>query len=425
MLVSRGSILIFLFGLVACGETRPAPEDGGAERQSGDVFPDENGDLGSSPADPGATPVSPQDPDVAPGSPLDPGLPPDSPPEPELVPPAEIRVERIEQLDSPWGLDFLPDGRALLTEQGGSVRVLGTDNSLSPPVEGLPNIREDSQGGLLDVLVGPTFAEDGYVYFCYTGRGEGGSGTEVARARFDGVRIEDWLVLFAATKTRESSIHYGCRLVFHADGHLFVGLGERSLRREAQNLENHFGTIVRIHPDGRIPSDNPFVNQANAMAEIWSYGHRNIQGMAVHPTTGEIWNHEHGPRGGDEVNIPKEGENYGWPLACYGRHYNNADIPDDHAAQGFKEPIYYWNPSIAPSGMMFYRGDMFPEWRGDLFIGALAGKHVSHLTLDGEKIIKETKMFEDMDERFRELSEAPDGSIYMLTDSGVIYRLYR
>lgn len=353
-------------------------------------------------------------------------------PDDDLSEPSPVETtltQVVDSLRSPWGLDFLPDGRGLVTERVGQMRIFSLEGELSAPIDGVPEVYAQQQGGLLDVLVGPTYEDDGYIYFCYATSNEAGSGTTVARARLSETQLEDLDVLFEATKVREpDGVHYGCRLAFHADGHLFIGLGERFVYQRAQDPGDHLGAVVRIQPDGQIPSDNPFVDSDSAQPEIWSYGHRNIQGMAVHPTTGEIWNHEHGPRGGDEVNIPQRGANFGWPLASYGSHYDGEDIPDDHQGQGFEEPIHYWTPSIAPSGMMFYQGELFPEWQGHLFVGALRGRHMTRLELDGDEVVSETRMLESEEHRIREISEGPDGAIYLLVDdaqNGQILRLGR
>lgn len=338
-------------------------------------------------------------------------------------------IERFATgLSFPWGLDFLPDGRGLVTERGGQLRVLGTDGSLSSPIAGVPEVYASGQGGLLDVIVGPDFASDQRIYLCYAARENRASGTEVARARFDGTQLVDLEVVFRALpKIRSGSNHYGCRMAFHRDGYLFLGIGDRFNQLDrAQDLDTHLGKVMRIFPDGRVPEDNPFVNQAGARPEIWSVGHRNIQGMAVHPTTGEIWVHEHGPSGGDEINIPRAGENHGWPTACYGSHYDGREIPDAHQSRGFSEPVHFWTPSIAPSGMTFYDGNLFPEWRGQLFVGALAAQHLARLELDGERVVSLNRLM-DQEARIREVSVGPDGALYVLTDSrnGEIYRIRR
>lgn len=340
------------------------------------------------------------------------------------------RVETVVGgLNRPWGMSFLPDGRALITERGGNLRVLETDGRLSAAVPGVPTVYASGQGGLLDVLVGPSFSEDRVLYLCYAARDGRATGSEVARARFANDRLEALEVIFQASpKIISGSNHYGCRLGFDPAGHLFVGIGDRfGEMDQAQALNSHLGKIMRIWPDGSVPDDNPFVNQAGALPEIWSYGHRNIQGLAIHPTTGEPWNHEHGPAGGDEVNIPRPGANHGWPLACYGSHYNGQDIPDDHAGRGFAEPVTFWTPSIAPSGMAFYTGDLFPEWRGDLLVGALAGRQVRRLELSGNQVISETRVEGAVGDRIREIEIGPDGAIYLLTDDqdGQVLRITR
>lgn len=337
----------------------------------------------------------------------------------------ELVVETYaEGLTTPWALSFLPDGRILVTERPGALRVVGTDGVVSAPVEGVPEVFAQAQGGLLDVLV------DGeWVYLCYAEPGNGGiAGTAVARGRWVDDALADTEVLFSQDPKTGGGNHFGCRLGMGPSGHLLIGVGERfDFMDNSQTLGNHHGKVLRIARDGSIPEDNPFVGTEGALPEIWSYGHRNIQGMAVHPETGAVYTHEHGPAGGDELNRPAAGQNYGWPLASYGNHYSGEDIPDAHASRGFAEPLYFWNPSIAPSGMTFYNGDLFPEWKGDLFVGALAHRHLAHLEMDGDTVVSEEKLLEDLGERIRAVEQGPDGALYVLVDNtdGRILRLGR
>jgi len=332
-------------------------------------------------------------------------------------------------LERPWSIEFLPDGRALITERPGRLRILGTDDVLSEPVQGVPSVYARGQGGLLDVLRSPSFEDDATIYLCYAASDDGRSGSEVARARLEGESLADLEVIFRASpKTSQGSNHYGCRLSFDRTGALMIGIGDRFNRmNDAQTLDGHLGKILRILPDGSIPDDNPFVDDSEAMPEIWSYGHRNIQGMAVHPATGDVWTTEHGPAGGDEVNRPQAGDNHGWPLACYGSHYDGRRIPDDHEGQGFAEPIHFWTPSIAPSGLHIYGGDLFPEWQGHVFACALAGERLTHLEMDGQTVVRETRMLDGRGWRIRDVTESPDGSIYVITDSsdGRVVRITR
>lgn len=340
------------------------------------------------------------------------------------------RVEEVVGgLEHPWAIEFLPSGEALITERPGRLRRLSSDGQLSEPLAGVPDVHGVGQGGLLDVVHSPEFSSDGRIYFCYAASEGAASGTEVARAQLEESRLSGLEVIFRVSpKVRGGNNHYGCRLAFSSSGHLFIGVGERfDFAAQAQELDNHLGKVMRIHPDGSIPADNPFVGRADALPEIWSYGHRNIQGMATHPESGLVWTHEHGPRGGDEVNRPRAGANHGWPLASYGSHYDGTDIPDDHEGAGFAEPIHYWNPSIAPSGMHFYRGERFPEWRGHLFVGALAFTHLSRLELDGETVVGEHQLLGDRQERIRDVTEGPNGDIYVIVDAddGKVVRITR
>ena len=335
-------------------------------------------------------------------------------------------VSLADGLDHPWGLAFLPDGGILITEREGDLRLFQNGELRRDPIEGVPKVVARGQGGLLDVALHPNFAENRLVYLTYSGRGEGGIGTEVARGKFDGERLTDVEVIFRLDPKTSGGRHFGSRLVFAPDGTLYVGFGDRGNRMEnAQKLSDHIGTVVRLHDDGRVPEDNPFVGQAGAKPEIFSYGHRNIQGMTLRPGTEVIWAHEHGPRGGDELNILKAGANYGWPAITYGIDYSGAIISDKTEAPGMEQPVDYWVPSIAPSGMAFYDGDKFPEWRGDLFIGALVLTHLRRLEMDGDRVAAQEKLLEDLDERIRDVRSGPDGYIYLLTDSsnGELLRL--
>ncbi len=330
-------------------------------------------------------------------------------------------------LDHPWSLAFLPDGALLVTERPGRLRLIEPDGRLRPaPVAGIPAVVARGQGGLLEVALHPRFAENRWVYLSYAGAGAGGVNTEVARARFDGERLSDLRVIFRAQPKTGGANHYGGRLLFDRAGYLFITLGERyNYRDQAQSVANHLGTIVRLHDDGRVPADNTFVGHSGARPEIYSYGHRNVQGITLRPGTNTVWAHEHGPRGGDEVNILKPGANYGWPAITYGIDYSGAIISDKTAAPGMEQPVVYWVPSIAPSGMAFYDGERFPQWRGDLFVGALAGQHLRRLELQGDTVVGQESLLSDFDARIRDVRAGPDGYLYLLTDSsdGVVWRL--
>jgi aldose sugar dehydrogenase len=335
--------------------------------------------------------------------------------------------EYATHLSHPWGMEFLPDGAMLVTERGGRLwRVVSKD---LPPVEikGVPKVRTGGQAGLLDVTIDPAFAENQRIYFSYAEAGEGDTaGTAVASAALKGNALQDVRVIFRQQPKVEGGNHWGSRLVFGRDGMLYVTLGERfDYRDKAQDLGTHMGKIVRITPNGRVPSDNPFAMREGALPEIFSYGHRNPQAAALHPQTGELWAIEHGARGGDEINIIRAGNNYGWPVISYGRNYDMTSIGEGTAKEGMEQPIYYWDPSIAPSGMAFYGGAMFPDWQGDLFVGALAGTALVRLELNGDEVVTEERLLEDRGNRIRDVAEGPDGALYLLVDSdeGAVLRL--
>jgi aldose sugar dehydrogenase len=330
-----------------------------------------------------------------------------------------------EGLENPWGLAFLPDGRMLVTERPGRLRIVAADGTLSSPVAGVPKVFARGQGGLLDVALDPHYADNGVIYLSYAEPGPSGGGTAVARARLNGDRLEELSVIFRQEPKRNAGQHFGSRLVFARDGTLFVTTGDRGKRDEAQNLGVHLGKLIRINTDGSVPDDNPFIGTDDARREIWSYGHRNIQGAALHPETGEIWTIEHGARGGDELNTPQAGKNYGWPVITYGIDYSGASIGEGTEKPGMEQPLYYWDPSIAPSGMAFYTGSAFPAWRGNLFVGALGFELLVRLELDGKKVLHEERLLEDLGERIRDVRQGPDGLLYLLTDEtdGRILRL--
>ena len=335
-------------------------------------------------------------------------------------------TEITNGLKHPWGLAFLPNGDMLVTERPGRLRIIKNGKLEPEAISGLPdNIYASGQGGLLDVALHPDFSENKLVYISYAGRGDGEAGTEVARGRLKDNELEDVETVFIVEPKTKGSAHYGSRLVFADDNTLFITTGDRyTYLHEAQNPKNHLGSIVRINDDGTIPVDNPFVEQKDKKPEIYSYGHRNVQGITVRPSDQSIWAHEHGPRGGDEINKLKAGANYGWPAITYGIDYSGAIISDKTHAPGMEQPIVYWDPSIAPSGMAFYSGDKFPNWKGDLFVGSLVLRHLRRLEMNKDSVEEQEVLLEGM-ARIRDVRNGPDGCIYLLTDEkdGKILRL--
>ena len=327
-------------------------------------------------------------------------------------------VEVARGLEHAWALAFLPDGRKLVTERPGRMRILSADDRVSAPLAGVPAVHARGQGGLHDVVLAPDYAQSKRIYFCYAEPRDDGSGTAIAHARLTDTAVQDVTVIFRQQPALDGGHHFGCRLVFAADGTLYATLGERNKGRKlAQTLDNHLGKVIRIRADGSVPPDNPFVDRAGARPEIWSYGHRNPQGAALHPVSGKLWIHEHGPKGGDEINIPQAGRNYGWPVISYGREYSGLAVGDGlQAAPGMEQPIHYWVPSIAPSGMAFYTADRFPAWRGSLFVGSLKFGVLARLTLDGEKVVREERLLDGLQRRIRDVRQGPDGYVYLLTD---------
>jgi glucose/arabinose dehydrogenase len=400
------AMVVVLFALAGCGGARqqndaPAEHDA-AHRDSVETRPP-NG-AGQTPAFPGQTRAPERNANVA----------------------FEV-VTVAEGLQNPWGMTFLPDGRLLVTETPGRLRVVRADGTLSEPVAGLPPVDARGQGGLLDVTLDPGFSSNRLIYWSYAEPREGGgNNTAVARGRLadPATRVEDVQVIFHQTPSLNSRAHFGGRLVFGRDGTLFVTLGERASnegRMQAQRMDGLLGKIVRINADGSIPMNNPFVGRPDVRPEIWSSGHRNVQGATLHPTTGELWAVEHGTRGGDEINIVRAGKDYGWPTIAYGIEYGGGRITGDITAKdGMEQPRYYWDPVIAPSGMTFYTGALFPAWRGSLFVGGLVSTHLARLTVDGERIVGEERLLTDLQprrERIRDVRQGPDGALYILTDN--------
>ncbi|WP_422126550.1 PQQ-dependent sugar dehydrogenase [Thioalkalivibrio sulfidiphilus] len=326
-------------------------------------------------------------------------------------------VPLTDGLENPWSLAFLPNGDMLITERPGRLRIFRDGQLLPDPVAGLPEIRAFRQGGLLDIALHPDFENNRLLYLSYAANHQGGITTRVARGRFENDSLHDVEVLFTAEPASDNGRHFGSRLLFDRAGYLYITVGDRGDMPRAQDLNDHAGSTIRLHDDGRIPEDNPFVGRSDARPEIYTYGNRNAQGMALHPETGAVWQHEHGPRGGDELNLIRAGVNYGWPVITHGVEYSGATIGAGITEkEGMEQPVHHWTPSIAPSGMAFYTGDVFPNWRGNVFVGALAHTHVTRLVMDGDRVVEEEPMFREMGQRIRDVRQGPDGYLYLLTD---------
>jgi glucose/arabinose dehydrogenase len=331
-----------------------------------------------------------------------------------------------EGLKHPWSMAFLPDGRILVTERPGRLRIIEQGKLQTDPVAGLPSIAAKGQGGLLDVALHPDYINNGWIYFSYVAGSGNKIGTEVGRGRLVNEQITDWQSLFRLQPKSSTGRHFGSRLVFDRENYLYITLGDRGERFRAQDPNDHAGSVIRLHDDGSIPADNPFIGQPGKRAEIYSYGHRNGQGAALHPQTGDLWIHEHGPQGGDELNIIEAGKNYGWPVITYGKEYGSGDdIGEGTHKAGMQQPLYHWVPSIAPSGMAFYSGDKFPAWQGNLFIGSLKFRLLVRLELEGTKVVAEERLLKNELGRIRDVRTGPDGYIYLLTDAtnGKLVRL--
>ncbi len=350
----------------------------------------------------------------------------------------KVRVIKVvEGLDHPWSMAFLPDGRMLVTERRGSMRIIEGGKLQAAPIDGLPKVTEHGQGGLLDVALHPKYVENGWIYWSYNALDAAGMhGTELARGKLGGSkdlpRMTDVQVLFKMRPKSGAAHHFGSRIVFDRKGDLYLMLGDRGdspskgAAHRAQQLNDHAGKSIRLHDDGRVPADNPFANVAGALPEIFSLGQRNMQGGTLHPDSGRIWTHEHGPQGGDEINILTAGANYGWPVITYGANYGTGSkIGEGAEKPGMIPPLHYWVPSIAPSGMAFYSGRNFPKWKGNLFVGALVTKLLMRVTLDGERVLAQERLFEDKLGRIRDVREGPDGNLYLLIDAkdGQLIRL--
>lgn len=343
-----------------------------------------------------------------------------------------VRVETVaEGLKHPWGMVFLPDGRMLVTERPGTLRLVSADGSLSDPLSGVPEVVAQGQGGLLDVALDPTFITNKLIYLSYSEAGDGGVGTAVARGRLEDGGLTDLKVIFQQTPKVKGPNHFGGRLAFAPDGTLFVTLGDRFKFEPAQDLSSHLGKVVRINPDGSVPQDNPFIGQKDAQPEIWSLGHRNVESASIDPQTGKLWTLEFGPKGGDELNRPAPGENYGWPLVSWGTHYDGKDIPNPPTRPEFADAVRQWTPVISPSGATFYTAEpipgwtseAIPAWAGDLLVGGLSSESIVRLSIDDDKVTGEERI--PLGVRIRNVVQGPDGAVYALTDedNGKILRL--
>lgn len=341
-----------------------------------------------------------------------------SSPQPKSQPgPFEVTTV-AEGFAHPWGLALLPDGRMLITERAGRLRLIDQNGKASAPLKGVPKVAAGGQGGLLDITLSPTFDQDSLVYLSFSEPGPGGSGTAVARGRLGADALEDVQVIWRQTPKVESSLHFGSRIVFAPNDTMFVTTGDRyNQRPKVQDLSTTIGKVIRLKSDGSIPDDNPFVKRSDARPEIWSYGHRNIQAAALHPETNELWTVEHGARGGDELNNPQAGKNYGWPVITYGIDYSGEKIGEGTEKAGMEQPVYYWDPVIAPSGAIFYTGDAFKEWKGNLLIGSMTPGGLVRLELKDGKVANETRYLGELRERIRDVQQGSDGLIYLITDS--------
>ena len=337
----------------------------------------------------------------------------------------DVKVDVLaKDLTHPWGMAFLPDGRLLFTERAGQLRILNTDSTLSKPIKGVPKVFNQGQGGLLDVALDPDFQNNQFVYLSFSEPGDDSTAsTALGRGKLQDNRLEDFEVIFNQNPKIKGPNHFGGRIVFTPEGNLFLVLGERFQFDPAQDLSNHLGTIVRINPDGTIPQNNPFIEQADARDEIWSYGHRNIESAAIDPATNKLWVVEMGPMGGDEFNQPEAGRNYGWPVVSWGDNYDGTEIPDPTTRPEFADAAIHWTPTISPSGMIFYTGEMFPEWKGSAMIGGLTASGIVRVSVDGQQAEEVERI--PLAARTRDVEQAPDGSIYVLTDdeNGKILRL--
>jgi len=334
-----------------------------------------------------------------------------------------------KKLNSPWAIASLPDGRFLITQKGGTMRIASQDGTLSEPITGLPRVNDDGQGGLLGLTLDPAFSSNRMVYWVFSEKTPEGNLTAVAKGRLSASEkmIENARVIYRATPAHNSSLHYGGRILFDKTGNLFVSTGERSdleTRPQAQYLNSALGKVIRITPEGKPAAGNPFEHKADARPELYSYGHRNVQSLALNPATGDLWEAEFGPRGGDELNLIRPGKNYGWPVITYGIEYSGPKIGDGiQVHQGMEQPVYYWDPVISPSGMAFYSGDLIPEWKNNLFIGSLSGTHIDRLLIKNNRVVGEERLLSGEGQRFRDVTQGRDGALYAITDQGRLYRI--
>ncbi len=342
---------------------------------------------------------------------------------------SQFRIETIaENLNHPWSLAFLPDGSILLTEREGRLRLIENGDLVERAVSGVPSVYVRSQAGLFDVVLDPEFSENQFIYLSFAHGTTRANATRVIRARFSGMSLRDLDIVFTATPTKATPNHFGGRMLFLPDGTLLITTGDGfNYREQAQRLDNHLGKVLRINPDGSVPETNPFFGNESALPEIWSYGHRNSQGIVLGAETGDVFLHEHGARGGDELNVIQPGRNYGWPAITHGIDYTYARITPYTELPGMEQPIVFWTPSIAPAGMAYYDGDMFPEWRGNLFVAALAERSIRRLTMLDGKVVDQELLFTDLGERFRDVRVDAKGALYLLTDSaeGKVLRVSR
>ena len=335
-----------------------------------------------------------------------------------------LRIDTLATgLENPWGMAFLPDGRILIAERPGTLRVFTDGKLLDTPVQGIPEIWHHGQGGLMDVVLHPQYEQNGWIYLAYAARRGSGGNTTISRGKLINNTFTDVELIFQGDPATTTAHHFGSRIVFDEEGYLFTTIGDRGTMSNAQTLENHNGKVLRLYDDGRVPSDNPFVQTMGAKPEIWSYGHRNIQGMSFHPVTGQLWAHEHGPKGGDEINLVRKGLNYGWPEATFGKNYSGTVISRNSSLPGMEDPVLQWTPSIAPCGLAFVNSDKYPGWKGNMLVGALAGRHIHRVVFEADKVVDTEYLLQGF-ARFRDIRQGPDGYIYVLTeDPGLFIRL--
>ena len=339
----------------------------------------------------------------------------------------QLKVKLVaKDLGIPWGMTFLSKNTLLVTERSGSILFLDIQKNIKIKLENTPVVLNGGQGGMLDVALSPNYKSDGWIYFTYVKNVNEEGATVLARAKLNKNKFYDWHELLVTKSTTSTSYHFGSRIAFDSNGHVYFGVGDRGERPNSQNLMNHAGTIIRLNLDGSIPKDNPFINSKNALPEIWSYGHRNPQGLAYDFKSNQLWEIEHGPRGGDEINLIKPGTNYGWPIISYGKEYwGPLAVGEGTHRKGMEQPIKVYIPSIAPGSLLMYSSEALPKWKGNLFSGALKLRHINRIVLNETgKVVKEERLLESLDERIRALAKSPEGWIYFSTDSGKIYRIF-